>query len=414
MPADKALILGGGIVGLACALRLQDQGLKVSLIDPDEPGPASFGNAGHIAVEQAAPLASPRTVLEAPTKLFAVGGPLDMPLSAVAAWGPFAARLVAASHPKRFVKGKAALAAWLEEAMPAWRRLSEALGADDLLLENGHFVVWQNARAAAKGAAAWKRMNTSAAAFRPASRAELEEIANRLQTPIAGAIRFERSGQITDLTKLLRTLRTSIEAHGGMFIRARATKLLIENAKASAITGDGRRHEADLILVAAGVASGRLMEDVGHCAPIIAERGYHIEAAPDRWPAFPPIVFEDRSVVATRFAKALRLTSFAEFSRADAPPDPRKWRRLRKHAGELGIAFSEPVREWMGSRPTFPDYLPAVGRSARADNLLYAFGHQHLGLTLAPTTAEVIAALACGRLPEPSPTPFDLARFDKV
>jgi D-amino-acid dehydrogenase len=121
----------------------------------------------------------------------------------------------------------------------------------------------------------------------------------------------------------------------------------------------------------------------------------------------PPVVFEDRSMIVTRFASGLRAASFVEFGRAGRPADPRKWARLRKHVAALGLSFGQPGREWMGARPTLPDYLPAIGRSRRAGNLLYAFGHQHLGLTLAATTAEAIAALAGEDAP-----PFDLASFD--
>jgi D-amino-acid dehydrogenase len=70
-----------------------------------------------------------------------------------------------------------------------------------------------------------------------------------------------------------------------------------------------------------------------------------------------------------------------------------------------------PVAEWMGARPTLPDYLPAIGVSRRADNLYYAFGHQHLGLTLAAVTGELVAALMGGTTPAVDLAPFDLDRF---
>jgi D-amino-acid dehydrogenase len=60
-----------------------------------------------------------------------------------------------------------------------------------------------------------------------------------------------------------------------------------------------------------------------------------------------------------------------------------------------------------------PDYLPAIGASRRAGNLYYAFGHQHLGLTLAATTGELVAALMAGAEPKVDLAPFDLGRFDR-
>jgi glycine/D-amino acid oxidase-like deaminating enzyme len=174
----------------------------------------------------------------------------------------------------------------------------------------------------------------------------------------------------------------------------------------------GERLAAATILVAAGPGSPALLRPLGHNAPLIAERGYHIQASGAGWPEdMPSLFFADRSMFLTRFRSGLRATGFVEFGRTGSPPDPRKWRRLRQHARELGLPFDGPVTEWMGARPTLPDYLPAIGRSAKAPNLLYAFGHQHLGLTLGAVTGELVGALAAGEMPAVDLTPFDIGRF---
>ena len=156
------------------------------------------------------------------------------------------------------------------------------------------------------------------------------------------------------------------------------------------------------------------MEQLGHRAPIIAERGYHIQSPTrDLETGFPPVVFEDRSMVVTPFRSALRATSFVEFARASDPPDPRKWTRLLAHAKAVGLPFERQPSQWMGARPTLPDYLPAIGKSDRVPNLIYAFGHQHLGLTTGPITGELVAALAMGERPAIDTAPFSLSRFER-
>ena len=165
-------------------------------------------------------------------------------------------------------------------------------------------------------------------------------------------------------------------------------------------------------MIAAGARSAPLMRELGYRVPLIAERGYHIQAARSRWPlSLPSVVFAERALVATRFRSGLRATGFIEFTHPDAPPDPRKWERLKAHADTLGLPFDAPVETWVGSRPTLPDYLPAIGRSTRDPRVLYAFGHQHLGLTLGPVTGEIVAALACGAADGPDPAPFAVQRF---
>lgn len=167
-------------------------------------------------------------------------------------------------------------------------------------------------------------------------------------------------------------------------------------------------------MIAAGVRSAALMRELGHATPMIAERGYHIQSDSTRWPLeLTSVVFEERALVATRFLTGLRATSFIEFTRPDAPPDARKWDRLRAHADALGLPFDSPLRTWIGSRPTLPDDLPAVGRSTRDPRVLYAFGHHHLGLTLGPVTGELVAALACSDEIAPDLAPFSVDRFGR-
>ncbi len=116
-------------------------------------------------------------------------------------------------------------------------------------------------------------------------------------------------------------------------------------------------------------------------------------------------------MIVTRFGDRLRAASFVEFARHDAPADPRKWARLHRHVDELGLPMAAPRSQWMGARPTLPDYLPAIGVSRRAPNLIYAFGHQHLGVTLAAATGELVAVLARGDMPGVPLSPFNLRRF---
>jgi D-amino-acid dehydrogenase len=123
------------------------------------------------------------------------------------------------------------------------------------------------------------------------------------------------------------------------------------------------------------------------------------------------VVFEDRSMILTRFAGGLRAASFVEYAGVDTPPDPRKWARLREHVEQLGILVHGEPAPWFGARPTLPDYLPALGRSGRFDNLAYAFGHQHLGLTLAAISGELLADLCAGRSGAVASAAFDLERF---
>ncbi len=408
------LVVGGGVVGKACALSLQRAGEAVTLLDPQQsPPPASYGNAGHIATEQVAPLASPTALASAFRRLYGLGGALDFRLSDIGTWGPWAARFVAASTPEGAARGQRALGGLLKDALPAWRRLTVSLGRPDLLIERGHVVVWETPASARAGRAAWEAADIGQARLSPLAESTKVSLERLIKPAITGGLTFQNTGQVSDPGLVLRLLDEAFEAVGGQRLTSQVRRLWNADGRVVAELVDGRRLTPERVLVTGGVGSGALMRGVGHVAPVIAERGYHLEGGAEHWDDLPPVVFEDRSLILTRFGNRLRAASFVEFGHEASPPDPRKWARLRRHLSELNVRLEGPVAEWMGARPTLPDYLPAIGVSRRVDNLYYAFGHQHLGLTLAATTGELVVALMGGGAPAVDLTPFDLARFER-
>jgi D-amino-acid dehydrogenase len=106
------------------------------------------------------------------------------------------------------------------------------------------------------------------------------------------------------------------------------------------------------------------------------------------------------------------MTSTVEFGGLALPPDPHRWELIEGHLKALVPSISTAgATRWMGYRPSLPDHLPVLGRAPDGRNLFFAFGHQHLGLTLAAVTARVIADSVAGRDPGIDLAPFSPARF---
>lgn len=414
-PDHPCIVIGGGIIGLSAAFALQRSGMPTLLIDPEPVRrAASWGNAGHIATEQVTPLASRAMLQSLPRRLSTLGGPVGLPLRDLRAWLPFGLRLIGASGSRRLAHGTAALGALLSEAIPAWRRSLAAARRPYLLREGGHFLLWESDRTAAAGRRAWGSADVGTASVRDVTAAEARDLMQLIGKTPADAIRFEGTGQVADPGEVAAALARAFAAAGGKEHHALVASVETSSGGIQIHLSNGERLMGETVIVAAGLGSKALLEPLGHRVPIIAERGYHIQSVKTDWPdGVPPVVFEDRSMIVTRFSSGLRAAGFVEFGRAQSPPDSRKWRRLRRHVAELGIRFDEPSAKWFGSRPTLPDYLPAIGRSRHAPGLLYAFGHQHLGLTLAAVTGEVVASLAAGEEPTIPLAPFDVDRFDR-
>lgn len=414
MQPQSYLVIGGGLVGVASALRLQAAGFAVTLIDPGDPRrAASFGNIGHIAAEQVSPLASRASLRTFPGRLFGLGGPLDFRWRDAGLWGPWALRFIEASSPDRHAAGQAALTAILAQALPAWRRLAAFSGAPGIVGRDGHSVVWMSERAAEKGLRGWERSPLGSTVFRSMNPDDLAPYATVMtRAPVAG-IRFSGTAQVSEPQAARDALMAAFKASGGEVVHARVARLSSGERVVAHLDG-GSVCEAEGALVAAGAWAGRLMRGLGVEAPVIGERGYSVQSAEHGWDeALPPTVFEEHSMVVSRFTSGLRASSFVEFGSPDAPGDPRKWQVLERRLSGLGIRFSPEPDRWVGPRPTLPDYLPAIGRLERDPRLLYAFGHQHLGLTMSAITAELTAELALGETPAIDLTPFRIERFSR-
>lgn len=390
-PPSTCLVVGGGFIGTASALRLQRAGVDTTLIDPgDIRKGASFGNIGHIAAEQCEPLASLASLASFPGRLFAFGGPLDFRFRDADLWLPWSVRFAANARPSRFEHGVAVLTGLLGGAMASWQALLDETGCPDVLDETGHAVVWMKPGAAAKGRARWAKARSGTTASRAMTDAELSGYEAALGQRPAGGLIFTGTGQVSEPVLALQALAGAFERAGGQVVRDRVTALSVRQGTTVATLANGGEVTAGAALVSAGAWSAPLLAPFGLHVPLIAERGYSIQSPEHDWPADLPLtVFEERAMVLARFRSGLRAASFVEFGRPDAPPDPRKWAALETGLRALDVPVGPRFDRWSGSRPTLPDYLPAIGRLAET-NIYYAFGHQHLGLTLATVTADMI------------------------
>jgi D-amino-acid dehydrogenase len=167
----------------------------------------------------------------------------------------------------------------------------------------------------------------------------------------------------------------------------------------------------DALVIAAGSWSRKLMRGLGDDAPLDTERGYHVmmENSID---LRLPLLFADHKFSVTPMTDGIRLGGTVEFAGLEAPPNPKRWEIMaqRSRAVLPGLK-AEMQSTWMGFRPSMPDSLPVIGPSPRHPNVYYAFGHGHLGLTLAAVTGRMIADMVANRTPVVEPTPYRITRF---
>ena len=404
-------VIGAGVVGCAVAWGLAREGWPVLLADPAEPGVggASFGNAGHLGAELVEPLPSPALLVGFWRELFVFGGVLDIPWRRLPQFAPWARRFAAAAFRRRANTER--LAPLVRPAAAAWERLLREVGSPQLLRRNGHHHVWLTAAAARRAAGEARRMASLGVPTAPAPAELLQTVGRAAQADTIAGLSFPDTGHVLDPRGVCEVLARAAAGRGASVRRMRVLSLALRGDEVELRTDVGTLTVATAI-VCAGVWSAPLLAPFGLRVPLEAVRGYHLELPGHPPLVDAPLVYMDEDIVVTPMASRLRATSYMEFSLPEAAPDPRKPARLAAALRRLGYRCDGSGTSWVGPRPVLPDYLPGIGRVPGGARLFYAIGHHHLGLTLAPVTAELLVALVAGREPAYDVGAFDLRRFN--
>lgn len=402
-------ILGAGVIGLTLAHRLLQEGREVTLVDPGPPGGgASYGNAGTIADYAVMPVGTPDVLRHLPSLLFDRNSPLAIRRAALPSLAPWLLRFARQSLPAAAARNAAAIAQLLAGASPAWTRLATEIGAADLLQTRGCLYMYQSAAARA---AAEADMTTRGALgvtvdlLDPDALAALEPAL----PPAHGAAFFPQAVFLSDPGQMMARLTAAVQTRAAILpFRAETLHRQPDGVR---VLGPGLSLHARHVVIAAGAHSRALALQAGDRIPLDTERGYHVE-----WDMPAPLLSRPVCPTARGFYLCpmqgrLRVAGTVELGGLTAPASPHRIARLTEGARSLFPDLGEPSRTWMGFRPSLPDSLPVIGASPQGAEVLHAFGHGHIGITLAPITARLIADLIAGRRPEVDLTPYRPNRF---
>lgn len=399
-PADvDVAVVGAGVIGVACALQLARQGLRVQVFDPDGVGQgASFGNAGHLATEQVFPIADLSILKRLPGMLLDPMGPLRLDWTYLPRATPWFLRLLLNLRAAPFARTVAGLRVLNEASLGAWRRLLQAIERPDLLREDGSLLVYEQDASRVVLQALQARMAGQGVPVESWGAEAVHAAAPRLSDGIRGGLFFPATGHFIDPHLVVGELARAAEALGVTFHRQRVLdgQRLGEGV---ALRLDGGSLLARQVLLACGAHSAPLTERLtGTRVPLDTERGYHLMLPREQGRLPFAVTSFERRFIMTPMAGGLRLAGTVEFAGLEKPANmPRAWQLHRLSQGlfrdELDTEGASP---WMGFRPSLPDSLPIIDRVDEG-RVLLAFGHQHLGLTQAAVTAEYIGQLAQGQ-----------------
>ncbi|QOQ77432.1 FAD-binding oxidoreductase [Pseudomonas poae] len=390
------VVVGAGIIGVACALQLARQGQRVVVIDAQAPGNgASYGNAGHLATEQVFPIADVSILKRLPAMLMDPMGPLRLDWKYLPRALPWFVRLLLNLRPANYRRTVAGIRALNESSLGAWQRLLHSIDRAQLLREDGSLLVFERAESRVAIEALQQRMRQQNVPVAFWSSSDVRKAAPQLSDALQGGLFFPGTGHFLDPYHVVCELVEAAKAEGVQFLKQRVVDGRLTPDGVSLLTDQGTL-TARQVLIACGAHSAKLTAALtGKTVPLDTERGYHLmlPQEPQRLP-FAVTSFE-RKFIMTPMAGGLRLAGTVEFAGLERPANMRRaWQLHRLSQGLFRHDLSsQGATPWMGFRPSLPDSLPIIDRVCDGKVLL-AFGHQHLGLTQAAVTAEMVAQLA--------------------
>ena len=413
---SRVVVVGAGVIGLACAYSLRKRGREVILLDKGEPGGAcSNGNAGWITPSISAPIPSPGLTLSSLRWLLQSDSPLYISPAAVPSLARWLWRFWRYCNRRDFLRGLRAVAELNRTTRSAFDEL-EKDGIRFELHRGGMLCVFLDERAMRRVLAEFGpnrdygyRMPT------PVDGAELRRLEPALSDQVMAGFLVEEEYHVRPETLIAgyadRLRQMGVEIRAGVLITGGNGAR--PGAPVTGVETSAGLVEGDEVLVAAGAWSGQVLERFGVSLPVQAGKGYSITLDSGNPKLTRPLYLGEARIGGSPFDGATRFAGTMELSGVNETLDRRRIAGIR-----AGVAryLRCPVQEgegteWVGMRPLTPDGLPLLGRVPGYRNLSVATGHAMLGITMAPVTGERMADLITGVAPPAALAPFDPGRF---
>jgi D-amino-acid dehydrogenase len=408
----RTVVVGGGVIGLCCALFLISRGRRVAVVERggQDHDCCSLGNAGFISPSHIVPLSAPGIVGKAlrwmgdSTSPFYVRPRLD---PAFLAWG---LRFWLSSRPDRARRAEPVLRDLAMRSRELFVALSNRTGDAFSMVEQGLLVLFRDPRALEDETAVAERVR---ALGMPATVLDARGVAALepgLTLDVIGGVHYPLDAHILP-ERFHAVISRLVADQGGEFLwDSEVTGFRTEGSTVRALRTAAGEIEGQEVVVAAGSWTPRLLRPLGVRLPLEPGKGYSLTLdAPRELPRRSLILAEAR-VAVTPMRERLRVGGTMEMTGYDLGISPPRIRGILASLMRYLPAFRaedfRSVRPWAGLRPCSPDGLPYIGRLAGFENLSVAAGHAMMGLSLAPVTGELTAQILADEAPSVDPAPL--------
>ena len=408
----KIGIIGAGIQGVCTGLFLQKKGYSVTLFDRDDPGSAaaSYGNAGHFSPYASVPVNRPDILIDVPAMLLSSNGPLALKWNYVPKMIPWFLKFFKNCSKKNMMHTAKYMHQILDLALPAYDELFEDVDISDLVENKGIMYIWNDQNLKSRELEINIR-NEIGAEQQLLNKHEIHDLEPKIKNIYHAGVFYKRARHAKNPGKIWVRLFENFLKKGGKFLRLDIKDLNFDESK-PVIRSETQRFIFDKLVIACGAFSKKLTDKLHENIPLDTERGYHIHFKDCEHLISRPVVFQNRGFGMTPMEQGLRVVGTVEFGGLKNKLSKGRIKNLVNNAKYLLDGLPEHHEdEWLGFRPTLPDYLPVIGSSKNYSNVYYSFGHHHLGWTLGAISGKIISKMISEEKTNLDLEPYSSLRF---
>ena len=404
-------VVGAGIVGICSAYFLKKSGFQVTLIDKEKPGTmTSFGHACSFADYANVPVNYPGLLWDIPSMLLRKDGPLAVDFFYIIKNLPWAINFLKNCRKEKVDEIATSLTNLLKHSQLSYDEIFKDVNVKEFISHEENLYLFDTKKSFENYEYANIIRKNNNVKVRNLNKDEVKELEPNIADVYYSGQVFTGSRHTTNPLAISNKIFDKFIELGGIYINQHV-KNLIQNEKNIELLMEDKKIKFDKIIICAGAWSNQIANMLGDKFPLDTERGYHILFETNQKLINRPVAWSESGFYLIQIHNGVRAAGTVEIAGLNKSPNKKRLNMIERQSRKVLPQLGKVQSTWMGRRPTLPDSLPIIGNSQKNNNIIYAFGHQHVGWTLGAVTGKIIDSLSRDQIPNIDISAYSPSRF---